>query len=58
MRMKFLADRANDVLKEWDILPQDRAYTLPEVTDWLIHYMAPVMEEMRKALEEKKNESI
>lgn len=45
-----LINKANEALKEWDILPSGRAFTMAEITDWLTMWMAPAMEELRNAI--------
>ena len=45
-----MRDKVREALKEWDILPKDRPFSLPEVNDWLVRFVAPAMEAMRAAL--------
>ena len=43
-------EKIEAALREWDILPHGRAFTIAEITDWLTCYMAPAMEGLRAAI--------
>lgn len=45
-----MREKIEAALKEWDILPRGRAFTIAEITDWLTRYMAPAMDELRAAI--------
>ena len=45
-------DAMREIIAEWDILPKDRAFTLSEITDWLIRFMGPKIEDGRKSIED------
>ncbi len=50
----LMREAAAAVLAEWDVLPSDRAFSLPEVSDWLVRFMAPACEKLRKNVEAKR----
>jgi hypothetical protein len=47
-----LREAAQDVIKEWDILPKDRKFDLANVTDWLIRFMGPTIEKLREEVDD------
>jgi hypothetical protein len=52
-RTMGMKEAAQGVLKEWDILPKDRHFDLANVTDWLIRFLGPEMEKLRREVEKE-----
>ena len=42
-----MSDKIKAALREWDILPQSLPVRIEDVTEWLIRYMGPCMEDLR-----------
>lgn len=52
-----MREKIEGALREWDILPRDRAFSLAEITDWLTRYMAPAMDDLRTAIAKAEGQS-